>query len=602
MSTTNLPKLIPPQTASTLHGLFRLRTEMQPDSIAYRWFDKNQQNWTSMTWGECARQVGRRQAAMSKEGLIAGDKLGIMLPNGIEWVLFEQAALGLGLIVVPLYTNDRADNVAYILQDAGIKILVLEDDECMTGLSSIEAQLSGLNRIISIGPCENKQLSRFTDVNRWLSEEESPLITQEIEANDLATIVYTSGTTGRPKGVMLSHNNILSNAFAGIDLVTIRPEDVFLSFLPLSHMLERTLGYYIPMMSGASIAFARSVAQLAEDLLTIRPTVLISVPRIYERVYGRILDQLERKSPLAQTLFQRAVDTGWLRFQVQQGRHAWSPKLIWWPLLNRLVAKKIMAKLGGRLRVAICGGAPIPEKVGRTFVGLGLNLIQGYGLTEASPIITGNPPAENFPDSIGTPLAGVKVKIDGVSGELLTSGPHVMLGYWNNPEATKQVIDEQGWLHTEDKAVAKGKHYYITGRIKDIIVLSNGEKVPPADMELCLALDPFINQVLVIGEGRPFLSALVVINEERWPDLARKHGLDPNDKSSISHPDLHKVMLEIIASDLHNFPGYARIHRLCLTLDPWTTENGLLTASLKQKRSQICERYHDHIELMYAGH
>ncbi len=602
MSTANLPHLILPETAGTLQQLFHLRVEQQPDHAAYRFYDSASGDWRTWTWRQTREAVARRQAALRQEGLVAGDKLAIMLNNGIEWVLFEQAALGLGMIVVPLYANDRADNVAYILQDAGVKLLVASGEDLLLQLQPIAPQLSGLVRVVSVSPCrENPAISRLICLQDWLSDASCELHTHACQPGDLATIVYTSGTTGRPKGVMLSHRNILSNALAGIELVTVTDQDVFLSFLPLSHMLERTLGYYIPMMSGALVSFARSIPQLAEDLLSQRPTVLISVPRIYERVYGRIMDQLEEKSALARKLFHLAVDVGWTDFLYRQKRGPWRPKILLNPLLHALVGRKIAARLGGRLRAAICGGAPLTLPVARTFIGQGITVVQGYGLTEASPIITGNTPDNNIPDSIGLAIREVEVKISD-AGELLCRGPNVMLGYWNNAEATRAAIDADGWLHTGDKATCRGQHYFITGRMKEIIVMSNGEKVPPTDMEGAIVLDPYVDQVAVVGEGKPYLTALLVLNPERWTQLARQLGLNADDPAALSHGSLHQLLNQRIGLRLKGFPGYAQIHRVFISLEPWTVENGLLTASLKQKRELIIRHFQTQVDAMYAGH
>ncbi len=602
MAIDNLPQLIPPSRAHTMQDLFRQRCQQQPEHDAYRFFDSATQQWITWHWAKTRDEIARRQAALLKEGMVAGDKLALMLANGIEWVLFEQAALGLGLIVVPLYTNDRADNVAYILQDATVKLLVIHNEDHVRQLTPISAQLSGLVRVIIVDPCDyNPGISRLSCLQDWLAKEISELRTHDCAPDELATIVYTSGTTGRPKGVMLSHRNVLTNALAGVELVTVYDTDVFLSFLPLSHMLERTLGYYIPMMTGAMIVFARSIPLLAEDLLTARPTVMISVPRIYERVYGRIMDQLEEKSPLARKLFHLAVDIGWARFEHAQGRAPWHAKLLLWPLLRVLVANKIANKLGGRLRAAICGGAPISLPVARTFIGLGINIIQGYGLTEASPIITGNTAARNIADSIGMAIRDVEVVISD-AGELLCRGPNVMLGYWNNPEATHATIDNGGWLHTGDKATQRGQHYFITGRMKEIIVMSNGEKVPPTDMEGAIVLDPYIDQVAVVGEGKPYLTALLVLSQDKWPALAQRLGLAADDLASLSHSTLHQLIIQRIAVRLKDFPGYAQIYRVFMTLEPWTVENGMLTASLKQKRDLIIKHYQTQVDAMYAGH
>jgi long-chain acyl-CoA synthetase len=400
---------------------------------------------------------------------------------------------------------------------------------------------------------------------------------------------------------MLSHRNILLNTEAAFDIVKMYPGDTLLSFLPLSHTFERTVGYYIPMKMGATIAFARSIPQLAEDLLSIRPTLLISVPRIYERVYNKIQSGLVEKPAIAAKLFNLAVDTGWRRFLHRQGRGRWEPSFLLWPLLDRLVAAKIMARLGGRMRLAASGGAPLPPSIARVFIGLGLNLIQGYGLTETSPIISGNPSDDNDPASVGVALSNVEVRI-GENDELLTRGPCVMLGYWNDPEATRAMIDPDGWLHTGDQARIENKHIYITGRLKEIIVLANGEKVPPADMEMAIALDPLFEQVMIIGDNRPYLTAVLVLNPEQWENLARSLRLDPEDHATLNSAAVEQAICAKLAERLSDFPGYAQVRRAASTLEAWTVDNGLITPTLKLRRNQIEKRFAAAIDRMYEGH
>jgi long-chain acyl-CoA synthetase len=417
----------------------------------------------------------------------------------------------------------------------------------------------------------------------------------------LASIVYTSGTTGRPKGVMLSHHNMLYVAQASLELIDCFEDDVFLSFLPLSHTLERTGGYYLPMLAGATVAFARSVPQLAEDLKAVRPTALIAVPRIFERVYGRVAEQMQKKPWLARKLFELTINVGWRRFQHAQKRAAWSPSLLLWPLLDRAVARKITAALGGRLRLAVSGGAALAPSIARTFLGLGVPIIQGYGLTETSPVVSVNVLEDNVPDSVGVALPGTEVRI-GDNDELMVKGPGVMQGYWNRPEDTAKVIGPGGWLHTGDQArIDEGGHIHLTGRIKDILVLSNGEKIPPADMELAIAVDPLVDQVMVVGEGRPYLSALVVLNETQWFVAAQQLGLDAEDPASLQDDSVLDLVLKRIRRALHGFPGYAKIRRVCVSLDPWAIEDGLLTPTLKVKRPKVLEKYAREVDEMYAS-
>lgn len=587
------------EQASTLGELFRQRIKRRPDDIAYRYYKNG--DWHDINWRQAGVRVAQIQAALVKEKLKQGDRVAIMLRNSPDWVHFEQAAIGLGLIVVPLYTNDRPDNIAYVLQDAGVRLLLIEGHEQLSALQEIASQIDGLVRLVSVKPCQ--QYNRFTrlkSLDEWLEDIDTTIDENQLQAIDvdkdaLATIVYTSGTTGRPKGVMLSHTNILFNCFAATKSHDLYREDEFLSFLPLSHMLERTVGYYIPMMIGATVSFARSVPDLPEDLMTIKPTILVSVPRIYERVYNKIMTQLENKSGFARKLFINAVATGWRQFQNPANKSLLAP------VYKTLVAKKVMAKLGGRIRLAICGGAPLSEQVAQLFIGLGLNLIQGYGLTETSPIISANKLKTNNPASVGEPFAGIEVKV-GENDELLTRSPCVMLGYWNNEEATKAIIDKEGWLHTGDKARIENGLVYITGRIKDVLVLSNGEKVSPSDVEMAITMDPLLEQAMVIGEGKPYLSALVVLNPDQWQMLAKQIDVVCDDMEVLNDKPVKQFILQRMDKQMDLFPGYAHVRRVHVTLDPWTVDNGLITPTLKIKRNKVMEHFKGEIQALYSGH
>lgn len=589
--------------AGTLDALFRERVRRTPEAVAYRDFDADGGRWRERTWGDMDREVARWQAAMERDGLKAGDRVAVMLPNSPHWVMFDQAALGLGLIVVPLYTSDRPDNVAYVVKDSGAKLLVLEDMDRWRAFADVKAQLSGVVRILSLKPlADGADEPRLMSVGEWLPDRGPPSRHRPSDPDALATIVYTSGTTGRPKGVMLSHRNILSNADACLQTMTVTMDDVMLSFLPLSHTLERTVGYYLSIMAGVTVAYARSIQQLSEDLQKIRPTLLVSVPRIFERVHGALRAKLMEGPALRAKLFQLAVDVGYARFEHAQGRRPWSPSFLLWPLLDKLVARKVLARLGGRLRAAICGGAALSPEISRVFIGLGLPVLQGYGLTEASPVVTANRLDNNVPESVGLPLPGVEVRL-GEKSALLVRGPNVMLGYWNNEEATKAILGDDGWLNSGDTArFDEAGRVYITGRLKDIIVLSTGEKVPPVDMETAILRDPLFEQVMVLGEGKPYLAVLAVVTADRWRSVAPQFGLNPDDPDALRGSQAEQIALERIAHQLKDFPGYAQIRRVTLTLEPWSIENGLLTPTMKLKRAKVVEHHSTEVEGMYKGH
>jgi long-chain acyl-CoA synthetase len=597
---TQQPDIIAPEEAITLHGLFLERVIRTPEKVAYRYFDGRQRAWNSLTWAEAKHQLALWQAALHSEGLRPGEKVAVMLRNCPQWVIFEQAALSLGLVVVPLYTVDRADNIAFIVGDAQVRLLLFESEEQWGELRSVLQQLAGVRRFVSLDKIAAQPETRLQCVHEWLPADAELRAERFQDRDELATIIYTSGTTGRPKGVMLSHYNILYNAYASCQILPVGPDDCALSFLPLSHTFERTAGYVF-MMVGAEIAYARSIPLLPEDLRVIRPTVLVSVPRIYERIYNVIHAKLEERSPLEKKMFLLAVNVGWERFEYAQGRNSWKPKLVMWPILKYLVADKVMDRLGGRVRFSISGGAALPPKVSQLFIALGLPLIQGYGLTETSPVVSANHIENNHPSSVGLPLPGIEVRI-GAQNALLVRGPSNMLGYWNNLEATKAIVDHDGWLNTGDTAsIAESGHIYITGRLKEIIVMSNGEKVPPADIEDAITKDPLFDQVMVYGEARPMLVALAVLNPEQWHSFAKNVGVRSDMPESLHDSRIEERVLARISDQIKEFPGYANVRRVLLLTEPWTIENGMLTPTLKLKRSQVAVRFAKEIDSLYEG-
>lgn len=595
--------VIPVSEAVTLDGLFGERVKRSPKAVAYRDYNTQHNNWRDYTWEQMDHQVARWQAALEADGLKAGDRVAVMLRNSPEWVIFDQAAMGLGLIVVPLYTQDRPDNVAYILNDSNCKVLLFGTNEQWAMFKDVRGQLGGLVRILLVeplaGPADD---ARLKSIEQWLPAHGTQTKHVGRDGNALATIVYTSGTTGRPKGVMLSHNNILTNAFAALHKLTVTPEDSFLSFLPLSHTFERTCGYYLTVMCGATVAYSRGIPQLADDLQTIRPTMLISVPRIYERIWGAIRAKLDEGPPLRKKLFLAAVDVGYARFEHRYGRGPWKLSFLLWPILNKLVASKVLARLGGRMKAAMSGGAALPPDISRVFIGLGLQVLQGYGLTETSPIACANSPDDNLPASVGTPIEDVQVKL-GENNALLIKGPNIMLGYWNNEAATKAMIQPDGWLNSGDTARIDEKgHVFITGRIKEIIVLSNGEKMPPVDMENAILQDTLFEQVMLLGEAKPYLSLIAVLNGDNWKKLAAENGWKADDPGVLHSEAVEKLITQRVGVQLKGFPGYAQVRRVSLSTEPWTVENGMLTPTLKLKRPKVMERFNAEIDAMYAGH
>jgi long-chain acyl-CoA synthetase len=535
-----------------------------PDRILYSQFEEGV--WRDYSVAEVARLVACWQQALRREGLLAGDRVAICLKNGVNWVTLDLAALGLGLVVVPLYLDDNAENMAWCLHDSGARLLVLETARQCQALQACTANLPAM-------VCVQDGAAGGVALANWLPPPDAAEFeVQSLAPDALATIVYTSGTTGRPKGVMLSHGNILANVAASSEVVHLHGEDSLLSLLPLSHMFERTCGYYLPLAAGIRVAYARGIQQIGEDLAHHRPTVMIAVPRVFERFLARVEKALS-ESFVRHALFRLTVHLGWRRFKGQ----ASGPEKMLYSLLQRIVAAPILARLGGRLALAVVGGAKVELRIARTFIGLGLNMIQGYGLTETAPVVAANREWDNDPVTVGAPLAQVETHIN-VAGELLVRGPSVMPGYWNNPEATAKVLDVDGWFNTGDLAEMKDGKIIIRGRSKDILVLSNGEKASPQDVESAILDDPLFEQVMLIGEGRHFFSLLAVTQE----------------------PD-EKVLVRRANEKLKLFPRYVRVRRVIPVSEPWTVENGLLTPTQKVKRRAVEERYAERVMQLYRN-
>ncbi len=555
--------------AGNLAELFS-RHLARPDTVLYR--HATDAGWRDVTVGELATDVARWQAAFRREGLAPGDRIALAARNGPAWVAVDLAALGLALVVVPLYVDDNPENLAWCVANAEARLAIVENVRLSAGLRKDAAAGALLRRIVVLR-AEEALASGDGAVTaaEFLAGAAGPLEIAPVAKDTLATICYTSGTAGRPKGVMLSHGNIRANVEACRETGMARPTDLFLSILPLSHMFERTGGYYLPLSIGAKVVYMRSIAQLADDFLQQAPTAVFAVPRIIERFAARI-ERALGGSRVKRALFDVCVERG---YAVARGRASPAGQIVA-TMLRAIVAAPILSKFGGRLRLAVVGGAPLDPALARLFIGLGLPVLQGYGLTEASPVVAVNRDDDNDPESVGPPLPGVEVRL-GEGGGLEIRAPSVMLGYWRNESATRAAIDPDGWLATGDVAEIRGGKLYIRGRVKDILVLSSGEKLPPQDAELAILRDPVFEQAMLIGEGRPYPVLLAVTQEADEKTLVRRAN-----------------------EQLRSFPRWARVRRVIATKAPWDLESGLLTPTLKLKRPLVAQRFASEIEAAYA--
>ena len=595
----------------TLDQFIPARAKIAPHTEALRQFDRRTNTWERISYRDLDERIQQWRKAFCKMGLKHGDRVAILLPNGVDAVCCDQAVLANGLVPVPLHAIDTAGSSAFIIADSQATVLVTNRQNRWDSIYLTHTVMPYLKDVIFTD--ESSPESRQDGVNHW--DLESWLATghdvtelpQGPSEDDLAAIVYTSGTTGKPKGVMLTHKNVVSNVINTLKTVYPKPGDVFLSFLPVSHTFERMAGYYLALGMGCTIVYTRSIQQLAEDFRIVRPNVIISVPRIYERIFAKVQAKLARESKFVRFLFNWAVEVGWRRFcahyrlPTQQGTLSVLDPIVW-PILERLVSKTLLNQFGGQLRIAISGGAAMNPKVAKAFCGLGLPIIQGYGMTESSPIIAGNSLTYNHPSTVGKPLPETQVRL-GEDNEIQVKSPSVMKGYWNRPQASREDFTDDGWLKTGDVGEFDREGFLkIVGRIKEIIVTSTGEKVPPADLELAIEIDPLFDQAFVIGENRPFISSIVVLNKEEWKKLASTLDLDPNDPESLIATVTRNAVLKRIKAAAKGFPQYALPRNVCMTLEPWTIENGLITPTLKLKRKALSEKFAPQIQTLYAGH
>ena len=600
---------------ATLDKFIPLRARLTGGEIALKQFNRTLNAWDAISYLELNERIIEWRKAFASLGLQRGTRVSILLNNSVDHVLADQATLANAMIPVPLHAIDTPGSQAFILADSGAECLVTNKLERWQAIEAAGENLSAVKTVIltdEISPAhQSGRGPRIYGIDDFLGlGQQVVLLPEGPTPDDLAAIVYTSGTTGRPKGVMLTHGNIVSNVIATLEHIAPAPQPgyVFLSFLPLSHTFERTAGYYLPLGMGCTIVFNRSIMLLNEDFKIAHPDVLISVPRIYERIYARIIDRLSKQSAFVRFLFNTCVDVGWRRFcranrlPVPASSLSWLDPFVW-PFLKKMVATKVAMQFGGRLKVAIAGGAALNHKVARLFCGLGIPPIQGYGMTEASPIIAGNSLTLNQPETVGRPFPNVEVRLAPETHEIQVRAPSVMKGYWNRPDDTAKVLSPDGWLSTGDVGEFNELGLLrIRGRIKEIIVTSTGEKVPPVDLELALETDPLFAQTYVVGEARPFISFVAVLNVEKWKELAAKLGVAPNDQLALQSNAVRSAVLKRARAAAAEFPHYALPRNVVLTLEPWTIENGLLTPTLKLKRKPLSEKFAAQIEEMYLSH
>jgi long-chain acyl-CoA synthetase len=559
-------------------------------------------------WFDRVRDLALGLASL---GVGAGDRVAIMSESRPEWLSADFAILTLGAVTVPVYATLTPGQARYIIQDAGARVAFVSTAEQLDKLQRVRHELPSLEAIVTFAPGANSSTSVLSLdavvargharlMGEWGVGRQFRDTAREIRPGQLATIIYTSGTTGEPKGVMLSHHNLVSNLFAGHTIVPVTQDDVSLSFLPLSHSFERLVSY-VYLAHGVTIVFAESMETIGRDLTIVRPTVMTGVPRVYEKFEARILERGHALPQPRRTLFHWGVKVAHARARAEgSGGKAGGILALESALAERLVFSKIRESVGGRLWGLVSGSAPLPTHVAEFFYGIGLTITEGYGLTETSPIVTANPIDAPRLGTVGTPIPGVEVRIAD-DGEVLVRGPNVMLGYYNRPADTAAVLKD-GWFHTGDIGSIDAEGYLrITDRKKDLLVTSGGKKVAPQPIEAVLKRSPLVAEAVLLGDRRRFIAALIVPDfnalERRLKDLGRP----PADRPAlIRRDDVVALYQEIVDALNRELSQFERIKKFRVLPREFTIDSGELTPTMKVKRKAVEKNWAAEIEELYA--
>lgn len=557
---------------------------------------------------EMQRRVRAVRLGLGALGVKRGDRVAILSENRVEWAVTDLAALSLGAADVPIYPTLLPETIEYILKDCQPVAVFVSDEAQARKIAEIRAGLPFLNDVISYDHVAVPDVMPFAKLEQMganLAEKMPQSAADDVgpaEPEDLCSIIYTSGTTGDPKGVMLSHWNFVSNVLDAVGLIDIGPEDKALSFLPLSHVFERMAGYYTMVHAGTGIAYAENVETVAADMQLVKPTVMVSVPRLYEKIFDRVNAAAMAGGPVKRLFFGWAKRVGKEICRLEQAGSPVPGRLRFQQgIVDRLVFSKLRQRTGGRLRFFVSGGAPLAVHINEFFYAAGLTVLEGYGLTETSPVISVNTFERNRIGSVGPVIPNTEVRIAD-DGEILARGPGIMLGYYNKPEATAETIDDEGWLHTGDIGhLDEDGYLFITDRKKDILVTAGGKNVAPQPIENQLKKNKFIAQVVVVGDRRPYLSCLIVPNFEELEAWAKLHKVAWTDHADLlAKQEVRDKFQRGLDRANAKLPSFGTIKRFCLVKDEFTLERGELTPTLKVKRNVIQREYAGLIDGMYA--
>jgi long-chain acyl-CoA synthetase len=561
--------------------------------------------WEELSWQTLSSKITRAAQGLAALGFHAGDRLAILAENRPEWPIIDLACLYLGGVDVPLYLTSTPRDTAYILKDAGVTFVAVSGREQLAKVLKIAGDLPELSYLLLLddGPKEETRLGQLPALSLaglLARGERNGGAAQQVTDPGLATIIYTSGTTGVPKGVMLTHANMLANAQDATAILPLGAEDLSLSFLPLSHGFERTAGLYTLLRAGVTIAYGGGTVTLTKDLAEVKPTVICCVPRVLELVYRRVSGERENaKFPKRQVL-DWALAVGKKAGAVRSAQQALPLGLgLQYRVADRVLFRKLRAVLGGRVRFLVSGGAPLSAEIARFFYGAGFTVYEGYGLTEAGPVVACNIPGRTRLGTVGPALPQVEVKI-AEDGEICVRGPNVMLGYYHQPAETAQAIDAEGWLHTGDVGEIDAAGFItITDRKKDLIITSEGENIAPQHIEGLLKQDPLVEEACLIGDKRPYLTVLIVPNRPLLEALARKHGVAEEWPTLLERTEFRALFRRRLDEVNRVLPLYSRVRNFALLTEPFSQERDELTPTLKVKRRVVAETRRAQIEALY---
>ncbi len=581
--------------ARSLIGALYRNVEVRGDEVAFA--SKVGGEWQEIPYARLWERIGDLASGLRSLGVGSGAKVAIISGNRPEWAITDLAAQSLGAATVPVYPTLETDQICHILADSGAIVAVVEDEELSRKVEESRDVLPGLRHVLLVeGEAGDRAISFRAVEERGAKE---PLLDPDgwrsLDHDDIATIIYTSGTTGLPKGVVLTHGNFLSNVEGIRRALPFRPDDVFLSLLPLSHVFERC-GQYLALSLGAATYYAESIPKVPENLREVRPTVVLSVPRLYEKMRDRILAQVSEASSLRRRLFGRAIAAGRERYAAErEGRRLGAGTRL--RLYDRLVFRKVRGAFGGRLRFFVSGGAKLEGEIGEFFYAAGVTIIEGYGLTETSPVIACNRmPMPKF-GTVGPALDHTEVRVSG-EGEVQVRGPGVMRGYWNAPGAARDAFTSDGWYRTGDLGELDGEGCLkITDRLKNMIVLSTGKNVAPQPIESAIVASPRVSQAVVLGDGRKYVSALVVPD---YDAVRRELGTEAPDEELVGDGRCRRLVEEDVEEACGRFAAYERPKKIALLQRDLTHEADELTPTLKVKLRVVKERYREEIEGLYA--